>query len=427
MKFKQSQAFNQRIERITNSHLVIGIDIAKETHVARAMNFRGIEQGRKLAFSNDHYGFHKLLNWIRSLQKQTGLTTEIIGLESTGHYWLNLADWLVEKEVDVVLVSPLTTKRNKENRDNSQSKSDAKDALVIADVVSRGYYSDYNQQAPFYRQLRVVVNEREYWSDMRANIKNRLVRWMDIYFPEFRTIFKNWDQPRPLATLKEFPLPSDIQKKTPQEMVECWKKHMKYPGGRRGIQKAVELLEVASRSVADSSASYEAKQEIKRLVETYEQLTNRLQEMDEQLLSLLAEIPATVEQLSSVKGLSPLYIAVILANAGDLSCYAHGRQLLSLAGLNLAESNSGKKKGQIVISKRGRRQLRKYLYLAVMGLTAHNPAFKEWHQHNVNVLKMKKQRSIFKLMGKLARILVSMSRTREKFKIEEAIPFPHTA
>ena len=112
---------------------------------------------------------------------------------------------------------------------------------------------------------------------------------------------------------------------------------------------------------------------------------------------------------------------------GDLSCYAHGRQLLSLAGLNLAESNSGKKKGQIVISKRGRRQLRKYLYLAVMGLTAHNPAFKEWHQHNVNVLKMKKQRSIFKLMGKLARILVAMSRTREKFKIEKTIPFPHAA
>ena len=32
MKFKQSDGQNQRIERITTSHLVVGIDIAKETH-----------------------------------------------------------------------------------------------------------------------------------------------------------------------------------------------------------------------------------------------------------------------------------------------------------------------------------------------------------------------------------------------------------
>jgi transposase len=30
MKFKQSDAQNQRIERITTSHLVVGIDMAKE-------------------------------------------------------------------------------------------------------------------------------------------------------------------------------------------------------------------------------------------------------------------------------------------------------------------------------------------------------------------------------------------------------------
>jgi hypothetical protein len=36
MNFKQSEGQNQRIERITTSHLVVGIDMAKETHVAQA-------------------------------------------------------------------------------------------------------------------------------------------------------------------------------------------------------------------------------------------------------------------------------------------------------------------------------------------------------------------------------------------------------
>ncbi|WP_238187049.1 transposase [Paenibacillus sp. L3-i20] len=40
------------------------------------------------------------------------------------------------------MVNPATTKRNKENRDNSPSKNDPKDALVIADAVSRGFYTN---------------------------------------------------------------------------------------------------------------------------------------------------------------------------------------------------------------------------------------------------------------------------------------------
>ncbi len=53
MKFKQSDRQNQRLERITTSHLVIGIDIAKETHVAQATNFRGI------VLTNRHLSFKK--------------------------------------------------------------------------------------------------------------------------------------------------------------------------------------------------------------------------------------------------------------------------------------------------------------------------------------------------------------------------------
>ncbi|WP_246358538.1 IS110 family transposase [Paenibacillus phytorum] len=51
------------------------------------------------------------------------------------------------------MVNPSTTKRNKENRDNSPSKSDPKDALVIADVVSRGFYYDFARHAVFFQRL----------------------------------------------------------------------------------------------------------------------------------------------------------------------------------------------------------------------------------------------------------------------------------
>lgn len=420
MKFKKYLAKNQHIERITTKHLVIGVDIAKEVHVARAVNFRGIEIGRHLKFPNCQEGFEKLQRWIQNIQSKYQLSSLIIGLEPTGHYWLNLADWLVEQDIEVVLVNPLTTKRNKENRDNSQSKNDLKDALVIADAVSRGYYSSYTKSSPIYQRLRIVMKDREYWSNLKVSITNRIIRWLDIYFPEYFTVFKEWTYPRSIATLKEFPMPSNLSTMTPEKVITGWKKHMKRAGGPTGLDKANQLITKARFSIGMTSGIEEAKRELDRLLNEYERLTSILEQFEQELLDLLKEIPDVFQLFQSIKGLSPLMIAAILAGTGDLSKYMHGQQVLSHAGLNLTENSSGKHKGKITVSKRGNRQLRKYLYLAVFALVANNPSFKQWHYHNVHVKKMKKHQSIFKLIGKLVRIMVGMARKKETFSPEKA-------
>jgi transposase len=151
----------------------------------------------------------------------------------------------------------------------------------------------------------------------------------------------------------------------------------------------------------------------------YERIVEMLGEMQNQILEILCEIPMA-SQLRSIKGLGPIFVAAILAGAGDLRQYAHGRQLLRKAGLNLAESTSGKRKGQIVISKRGDSTLRKYLFLATIQLIGVNPVFRELHEYNVKVKNMKRQRSVFKLLGKVARILISIVQKGETFTPEKA-------
>ncbi len=106
MKFKAQDKQNQLIEKITVHHLVIGVDIAQESHVARAVNFRGIALGNPLEFSNDEVGFLAFDCWIRDLLASYKLSKMIVGMEPTGHYWLNLAFWLNDKEVEAVLVNP---------------------------------------------------------------------------------------------------------------------------------------------------------------------------------------------------------------------------------------------------------------------------------------------------------------------------------
>ncbi|MEJ9233382.1 IS110 family transposase, partial [Peribacillus butanolivorans] len=141
MKFKMQDKQNQLIERISDNHLVVGVDIAQQLHVARAVNFRGIVVGDPLAFENNEGGFASLLKWMDKLQRLNKLEAAIVGMEPTGHYWINLSKWLFKQGIEVVTVNPHLVKRNKENRDNTQSKSDKKDALVIADMVKNGYYA----------------------------------------------------------------------------------------------------------------------------------------------------------------------------------------------------------------------------------------------------------------------------------------------
>ena len=98
---------NEKISQVTENTLVIGIDIASETHYARGFDWRGIELWAEsnslvkksyvktaLAFTNDAEGFEKFNDWASKIMKNHHKTKVIVGIEPTGHYWFNLGEYL---------------------------------------------------------------------------------------------------------------------------------------------------------------------------------------------------------------------------------------------------------------------------------------------------------------------------------------------
>ncbi|MGG1680280.1 IS110 family transposase [Neobacillus sp. NRS-1170] len=409
MKFKMQDKQNQLIERISVKHLVVGVDIAQQLHVARAVNFRGIVVGDPLAFENNEEGFGHLLKWINNLKKLNNLDAVIVGMEPTGHYWINLSKWLSKQNTEVVTVNPHLVKRNKENRDNTQSKSDKKDALVIADMVKNGYYSFVRYTSESFEKLRVLMSNRDVVVKRLVSSINQLNRWVDIVFPELRQVFKDITAKGAIATLRLFPTPMELVTKQPHEVITGWKSKMKR---QPGLKKAQLLIQVARRSVGTRQALDAYKFHLEQLLEEYDLAVTQLERVEKQVIDVLNKIPFA-QKLLSIKGVSEISLAGILGEAGDLSSFSHGNSLLRHAGLHLAEASSGKWKGQIVISKRGRSRLRRFLYLATLSLVMNNPEFKAIHSHNVNVKKMKKIKSIMKLVGKLARIFVGIAKRNE--------------
>jgi transposase len=411
MKFKMQNKQNQLIEKISVKHLVVGVDIAQQFHVARAVNFRGIVVGDPLTFKNNDEGFASLLVWIKNLQRLNNLEEAIVGMEPTGHYWINLSKWLSEQNIEVVTVNPYLVKRNKENRDNTQSKSDKKDALVIADMVKNGYYSPVRYTSEIFEKLRVLMSNRDVVVKRLVSSINQLNRWVDIVFPELRQVFKDIKAKGAIATLRLFPTPMELSTKQPQEIMKGWKSKMKR---QPGLKKALLLLEVARKSVGTKQALDAYKFHLEQLLEEYDLAVKQLERVEEQVSDVLSKIPFA-KKLLTIKGISEISLAGILGEAGDISGFSHGNSLLRHAGLHLAEASSGKWKGQIVISKRGRSRLRRFLYLATMSLVMNNPEFQALHSHNVKVKKMKKMKSIMKLIGKLARILVAIAHKNESY------------
>jgi len=424
MKFKSQSKQNQLIEKITAQHLVVGIDIAQQTHVARAVNFRGIVVGNPLSFSNDEEGFQILLQWIQSLQSTHALTAAIVGMEPTGHYWFNLSNWLSDSsQLEVVLVNPHLVKKNKENRDNTPSKSDKKDALVIADMVKNGYYSFIRNTPEAFEELRVFLSNRDSVVTRLVSAKNQIHRWVDVVFPELRQVFKNIMCTGSLATLRLFPMPEELCKLQSHDVLQGWKSLMKRHSGDR---KAQALISLAGRSVGSKQASHAYKLHLKQLLDEYDLACQQLKTVEMEIVAVLERIPFAKSMLD-VKGISAISLAGILGEAGDLSGFVHGNALLRHAGLNLAEASSGKWTGQMKISKRGRSRLRRFIFMMTMSLVANNSEFKALHAYNVQIKKMKKMKSIMKLCGKLARILVGMARSGEAYNPPKTLPIQQAA
>lgn len=421
MNFKMQNKQNQLIERISSNHLIVGVDIAQQFHVARAVNYRGIIVGDPLTFENNEEGFMKLVNWMQDLQKLKHLNAEIVGMEPTGHYWINLSKWLFDKGIEVVTVNPHLVKRNKENRDNTQSKSDKKDALVIADMVKNGYYSFVQLSSEAFEKLRVHMSNRDVIVKRLVMAVNQINRWVDIVFPELRHVFKDVSCKVAIATLRLFPTPKEISSMTSLDIMVGWKSLMKR---QPGPKKAQLLIKYAKSSIGTGQALDAYKFHLEQLLEEYDLAEKQLERVEQQVKEVLNKI-SFAKKLLMMKGISEISLAGIIGEAGDLSGFSHGNSLLRHAGLHLAEASSGKWKGQIVLSKRGRSRLRRFLYLATMSLVMNNPEFKAIHAHNVKVKKMKKMKSIMKLIGKLARIFVGIARRNVSYcpsKVQESIP-----
>ena len=85
--------------------IYIGIDIAKNSHFASAVNSDNEVIVKPFKFTNDDKGFNLFINTFNDFD----LSNCLVGLESTGIYGDNLTTFLFSKGVKIGRINPIQT------------------------------------------------------------------------------------------------------------------------------------------------------------------------------------------------------------------------------------------------------------------------------------------------------------------------------
>jgi transposase len=358
-----------------------------------------------LRFNNTAQGYEVLDQWMKNTMQQTEKTEAIVGFEPTGHYWFTLGDYLKKKGYALGIVNPYHVKCTRELDDNSQTKSDCKDPKTIAMLVKDGRFRDVYIPADLYQELREAVAERERLQEQLVGINNQVIRWLDIRFPEFTSVFKDWSAKTALATLSNLPTPAKVVAAGAEGVLKLWQEHLK----RSSLKKAERLVCAAAESIGRIAGSEAAEAALMNLLIQYELIAAQKEHIEGLMSELLLRVP-NAGKLLEIKGVGMITAAVIISEIGDIRRFQDPRQIVKMAGLNLKENSSGKHKGKTTISKRGRKRLREGLFRVMIPILASNDEFKAMHQRNLTREKnpLKKLQSIVALCGKLVRIIYTL-------------------
>jgi len=347
--------------------LAVGIDVgAYKCAVAVCREGEREAERKVLNITTQRGGFSDLDAWM----VQQAAPIDVVVMESSGHYWFNLASHLRRQGYPVAVVNPLQAKYFAKSR-MQRSKSDPADARTLAAL---GTHDQPRISEPLVgAELKEAARFAMRLVREQAQVCQRIQRLVDIGFPELREV---WDDPTcvsALAVLRHAPTAAAVTRMHQDRIAR-----LKRPGvGGRviGPMKAAQLKQLAQTSVAAPELEQQVRFEMRLLIAQHDLFDQQIASADARVASLLdGEVS---QRLLSIPGVGPSTAATLMAEIGDIWRFSDVDQLLACAGVHPKEQSSGQKganpETSWTMAKTGNTYLRAAAYrMAVVGVQ-HNP------------------------------------------------------
>jgi transposase len=409
---KRNRAKN--LELLTPTTLVVGVDGHAKSNTAAFVVTSGIEPARPFKFTNNRQGFLEFLDKVKWVQKKNGLDNVVFVLEPNGPYWRLLGHFLLERNYTVKVVGALQVKRNRQTESSSPDKNDSKDARSAADLGRQGKFGRYAVPEQAYEDLRCLGSIREDLLEHRSAYKHRLRAALVRGFPELVTCFSDICGKGALALIEKAPTAGSVVALGESRVADIL---MEASKGRLAKKKAKQVVQTARDSVGYGVESRAVKLEFSVILKNLAFLSSQIEEIESEMMDILDQ---TVEGvlLMSIPGIGAVSAGIILGETGGLLQYENPSQIRKLAGLDLVGAQSGEYQGQLKISRRGRKILRKILYQCAVSSLHCNELLRGFYDNLTSDYrrnKLKKKQAIVAVAGKLIDVMYSMVKSGTSF------------
>ena len=348
---------------------LIGIDPAKARHQVQILSPDGLPVGSTFSFTHSFTGFHHQL-WERlaarlpqelaHLSRPELAEQLVFAVEASCNLWANLVDYLRRTGCRVVLVSPLSTCHARPSKSGDFSRTDPKDAYLVADLARDGRFhvhESYSAEAEAMHRLAIT------YSKLRKSLHRhyaRLRALLELVFPELLKVLK-LDSLTAHHVLQSYLFPEDfLTLDLDREAAGL----MDVSRNQHGRTTLLQLQTLARHTIGVPMSEIEQRAQrlsAKAWLRQIEALEAEIRDVSVELIRLSKQTPYHAP-LASLKGVSDLLAALFIAEVREPARITHTGQIERLAGLNLYVHDSGTYKGRRRISHIGNARLRWVLF-----------------------------------------------------------------
>jgi transposase len=349
----------------------LGIDVSKGYADFCLLSGEG-EVLSEEVFDDTAAGHESLRKLIEQCSEEADGSAFEVGLEATGgleRNWLQTLRRLTKShDLETFLVNPLAVKRFMEQALHT-GKTDQISARAIARYMRRGLRPE--DEVPFeehlegakavVRMIRSIVREG-------ADLRNRFQNLMQRVHPELvqygRSRLPKWL----LRLVSQYPTAPQLATASCEEVATI---------PFVTAERACALTEAAAESVAsqqDGDTAFVMAYMAEKLLDLMEE-TNQLKERAWQMIA--EDEGARI--LTSIPGISEWAATALRVEIGPIHRFASAKKLVAYVGLDPQIEQSGDRRTEKSISKRGNPRIRALLYACVRCAVQHNPPIRAFY------------------------------------------------
>jgi len=409
MRSENRSETNEALARQYPVH--VGVDTGKSFHqlVARGPDGRRLKAVR---VDTTRASFDAADGYLTRMFPGVPRERMLVGIEFAGHHGFTFAHDLARRGYRIVTVLPSVTKRLKEIEDNSPRKDDAKDAAQICKLLASGLFVGFPMLAETETRLRVLATERRRLAVEGTRLKNRLHAVLDLAWPEFVGQFCTIEKRTPMALLRRWPTAADFAAASPRAIYAL----VSQVSRNHFTRAQIDAWRAAARTSIALPVGLDARRaEIQRLLARWDLVVAHATEIEAALANVVAQCPAAAA-LTTVPAVSVVCAATLVAELGTPASFESPRQVLKLAGMNLARRTSGTSvRGATRQTKRGRPALRRQLYLLAVRSCMKRGLYRPYYDAMLERNGRKKTMAFCAVARKMVPMLLHIMQTTEPF------------